>query len=31
VILVFIIACIFIIPQRAGRHPGEDEPAAARV
>jgi uncharacterized membrane-anchored protein len=31
VILVFIIACIFIIPQRARRHPGEDEPAAARV
>jgi uncharacterized membrane-anchored protein len=25
VILVFIIACILIIPQRAGRHPGEDE------
>lgn len=31
VILVFIVACILIIPQRAGRHPGEDEPAAARV
>jgi uncharacterized membrane-anchored protein len=25
VILIFIIACILIIPQRAGRHPGEDE------
>jgi hypothetical protein len=30
-ILVFISACILVIPQRAGRHPGEDEPAAARV
>ena len=31
VIAAFIIACILVIPQRAGRHPGEDEgrPAAA--
>jgi uncharacterized membrane-anchored protein len=25
VILVFIVVCILVIPQRAGRHPGEDE------
>ncbi|MBV9393304.1 MAG: hypothetical protein JOZ84_02730 [Methylobacteriaceae bacterium] len=25
VILVFIVVCIAILPQRAGRHPGEDE------
>jgi uncharacterized membrane-anchored protein len=29
VIAVFIIACILIIPQRAGRHPGDDEGKAA--
>ena len=31
VIVVFIVACILIIPQRAGKHPGEEEAQAASV
>jgi uncharacterized membrane-anchored protein len=31
VLLVFIIACILLIPQRAGRHPGEEEGRSALV
>ena len=28
VLLAFIIVCVLVIPQRAGRHPGEGEPAS---
>ena len=27
VIAVFIVACVLLLPQRAGRHPGETQPA----
>jgi hypothetical protein len=28
IIAAFIIACILVLPQRAGRHPGQPEAAA---
>ncbi len=30
VITVFIVACILLLPQRAGRHPGQSAPAVSR-
>jgi uncharacterized membrane-anchored protein len=27
ILAIFIVACVFILPQKAGRHPGEVEPA----
>jgi uncharacterized membrane-anchored protein len=30
VIAVFILSCILLLPQRAGRHPSESQPSAVR-
>jgi uncharacterized membrane-anchored protein len=29
VIAVFIVACVIVLPQRAGRHPGASQPAVS--